>query len=97
MALAQAKAHGRPGRGRGRRRCVAVDEELRAGQDRRGVGRGGRVERAQIQSMQVDQNGEVTVTVVVEANTLLIRRIPATRDYGMQHGTEVATTSLVNH
>lgn len=52
---------------------------------------------AQIQSMQVDQNGEVTVTVVVEANTLLIRRIPATRDYGMQHGTEVATTSLVNH
>jgi Flp pilus assembly protein TadG len=52
---------------------------------------------AQIDSMQVDQNGEVTVTVVIEAKTLLIRRIPATRDYGMQHGTEVATTSLVNH
>ena len=52
---------------------------------------------AQLESMQVDQNGEVTVTVVIEARTLLIRRIPATRDYGMQHGTEVATTSLVNH
>jgi Flp pilus assembly protein TadG len=52
---------------------------------------------AQIDSMQVDQNGEVTVTVVIEAKTMLIRRIPATRDYGMQHGTEVATTSLVNH
>jgi Flp pilus assembly protein TadG len=52
---------------------------------------------AQIQSMEIDQNGEVTVTVVIEANTLLLRRIPATRDYGMEHGTEVATTSLVNH
>ena len=52
---------------------------------------------AQIQSMEIDQNGEVTVTVVIEANTLLIRRIPPARDYGMEHGTEVATTSLVNH
>jgi hypothetical protein len=52
---------------------------------------------ATIDGMQVDQNGEVTVTVAIEAKTMLIRRIPATRDYGVQHGTEVATTSLVNH
>lgn len=46
---------------------------------------------ASLASFDIDDEGAVTVTARVEANTLFLRRLSFTRPWGVQYGTEETT------
>ena len=49
---------------------------------------------AKVTSLQITPKGVATVTVVVVADTILLRRVSSLEDFGHQHATEIASGGL---